>query len=80
MEPSPVLYLGNLDSRVDRRHLYELGVQAGPVKDVRTTGKGFGFIEYTEIEHCTYALALFKDSVSLYGRPVRFDYGSRGRG
>jgi hypothetical protein len=46
-----MLFFGNLDSRVDRRLLYEIGVQAGPVASVNVPtdpifgkNKGYGFI------------------------------------
>jgi splicing factor 3B subunit 4 len=50
-----MLFFGNLDSRVDRRLLYEIGVQAGPVASVNVPtdpvfgkNKGYGFIVRSE--------------------------------
>jgi len=50
-QPTTTLFFGNLDTRVDRGMLYEIGVQAGPVVEVKipadpTSGRtrGFGFV------------------------------------
>ena len=33
-EPTSSVWLGNLSPQVTRRHLYEIGIQAGPVVSV----------------------------------------------
>ena len=50
-QPTTTLFLGNLDPRLDREILFEVGIQAGPLTSVtipidQTSGKskGFGFL------------------------------------
>jgi len=50
-QPTTTLFVGNIDPRVDRKALYEVAVQAGPVAEVviptdAVTGraKAFGFV------------------------------------
>lgn len=50
MQATTTLFIGNLDGRVTRRNLYEIGIQAGPVAAVtmpigeNERNKGYGFI------------------------------------
>ncbi|PRW60028.1 splicing factor 3B subunit 4 isoform X1 [Chlorella sorokiniana] len=86
-EPTSSLYLGNLAPQVTRRHLYEIGIQAGPVVSVTlphestvnkgTVNKGFGFVEYEEVEDAAYAVALFRGNLRLFGREVRVQFGGQ---
>ena len=79
------LFFGNLDGRVDRELLYECGLQAGSVIDVRLPPgpgggehRGFGFVDYETAEAAEYALRMLS-GLELYGRPViiRFSPGGR---
>lgn len=86
MSTSDTLFFGNLDARVTRRTLYDLCCQAGPVAQVRLpqdqqgNQRGFGFCQYTDSASAAYAIALFKGSVTLYGRSVAVDYSSGSSG
>jgi splicing factor 3B subunit 4 len=55
-QPTTTLFFGNLDPRVDRDILFEIGLQAGPITSVtipldQTSGKskGFGFLVRTRL-------------------------------
>ena len=85
-QPTSTVFFGNLDGRVDRQTLYEIGIQAGPVMEVRVPedpgsgrSKGFAFVDYESIESAKYAIQLFTGNLVLYGRSVRLDYSPRGR-
>lgn len=75
------MFVGNLDGKVDRKLVYELGCQAGPVLNVTVPAgengmnKGYAFVEYKDVESATYAIKLFEGLVRLYGRTARVDYG-----
>lgn len=84
MAPRHQLYLGNLDQRVTRRMLYELGIQAGPVVDVSLPAslsgagiRGFGFIEFETEETLDYAFRLLEGRVTLFGRPCSIEKSGR---
>ncbi|EZG58020.1 splicing factor 3B subunit [Gregarina niphandrodes] len=73
------LYAGNLDRRVSEDVLWELCIQAGPVKHVhvprdKITGQhqGYGFIEYEQEVDAEYAIRIFS-TTCLYGKPLRLN-------
>lgn len=74
-----MLFMGNLDSRVDRRLLYEIGVQAGrvaavnvPIDPIFNKNKGYGFIVGYETKNSRAALPLLRvaRAPSLEGCPT----------
>ncbi|KAF6261576.1 hypothetical protein COO60DRAFT_754300 [Scenedesmus sp. NREL 46B-D3] len=81
--PSLTVYLGNLDSKVTDRHLYELGCQAGPVQQVKvqhdsdTNKKGFGFITYAALDSAIYCLGLYRGLLNLFGLPVNVNFANK---
>ena len=83
------IYLGGLDPRVTAAQVLELGMQAGSVVRVQvpedTAGpdgargnKGYGFIEFADKQDAEYALRLYRDMLTLYGRPVKVEYAGGG--
>ncbi|EFN54217.1 hypothetical protein CHLNCDRAFT_24873 [Chlorella variabilis] len=85
-EPTTTLWLGNLDPRVTRRLLYELGIQqAGPVISISLpvavdgSNRGYGFVEFESVESAAFAVRLFR-GLTLFGRPVRTDFGGKKAG
>ncbi|WIA22554.1 hypothetical protein OEZ86_009543 [Tetradesmus obliquus] len=81
--PSLTVFLGNLDSKVTERHIYELGCQAGPVQHVKvqhdsdTNKKGFGFITYADLDSAIYCLGLYRGLLHLFGLPVNVNFANR---
>lgn len=74
--PDCSVFLGNLDQRVTEELLWELLLQAGPVKSVRIpcdkeTGKpkAFGFVEFSSSTSAHYACELL-DGIKLFDRPL----------
>lgn len=71
------IYVGNLDERVDDNILWELMLQAGPVKSInipkdRVTqlSLGFAFCEFATSVDAEYAVRIM-NLVKLYGKPIR---------
>lgn len=71
-----MLHLTRLDKRVTEEILFELFLQAGPVRDVRIitdrTGqsRGYAFVEYDDDVSATYACELLNDLL-LFGTPLK---------
>lgn len=71
------VWVGNLAPQVDDEILWELFLQAGPVKkihiptdNVTQTHQGFGFVEMESIADCNYALQVLS-GIKLYGHSIR---------
>lgn len=69
--------MGNVDEEAGEEIIYELFLQAGPVKTVhlprdRITGKhqGFGFVEFKSDRDAEYATAIM-NHVRLFGKPLK---------
>lgn len=76
----PVIYVGGLDDQVDEKTLHAAFIPFGEIKTIEmpldhTTErqKGFGFIEYEEIEDCLHAIENMNDS-ELFGRVLRVNF------
>ncbi|CDO92328.1 unnamed protein product [Kluyveromyces dobzhanskii CBS 2104] len=76
---SNTVYVGNLDSKVNKALLYELFVQAGPISSIRfpkdkqeenTEHPTYAFIKFVNDE-VDYVCKLFDHKVSLYGKPLK---------
>ncbi|KAL7719076.1 Splicing factor 3B subunit [Entamoeba marina] len=74
------VHCGDLDNQVTEQLLYELMIQAGPVVSVniprdRVSGqhKGIGYVEYRTERDAEYALKIFSDNVTFYGKQVKFN-------
>ncbi|KAM9320371.1 splicing regulator RBM11 [Gastrophryne carolinensis] len=78
-EADRTLYAGNLDHRVREETLYELFLQAGPLKKVTITrdkdgnSRSFGFVCFQHTESVPYAIALL-NGIRLLGRPIKLQY------
>lgn len=75
--PHASVYVGNLDPQVLETLLYELFIQAGPVrllhlpKDrILREHQGFGFVEFRTAQDADYAVELFR-GVRLFGRTLK---------
>ncbi|XP_037401900.1 RNA binding motif protein 11 isoform X3 [Pygocentrus nattereri] len=73
------VFVSNLHSCVREEILYELFLQAGPVKKVviprdrEGHQRSFGFVYYKHAEAVPYAIELL-DGIWLYGRPISLKY------
>ncbi|KAL7854308.1 hypothetical protein AOLI_G00211520 [Acnodon oligacanthus] len=73
------VFVSNLHSCVKEEILYELFLQAGPVKKVviprdrEGHQRSFGFVYYKHAEAVPYAIELL-DGIWLYGRPISLKY------
>lgn len=83
-DPETTLYVGNLDMQVSEKLLYELFLQAAPVREVyvprdRVTGDamGYGFVGFHSSQDTEYAMAIM-NMVRLYGRPMRINMAGAG--
>lgn len=72
------IYVGNIDPKVTKAHLYELFVQIGPIRRIRypkdkvlQMHQGYAFIEFYSIEDVNYVLRVMNNVVSLYDRTLR---------
>lgn len=77
------IYVGNLDERIDESLLYELMIQAGPVKSVymprdRVTleRQGYGFVEFATEESAAYAANIL-NHLKVYGHPIKISCAKR---
>lgn len=71
------LFCGNLNSRVTKELLYELFLQAGPVKEVNIPEhKHYGFVHYKHESSVSYALEIYEGTV-LFGQELKLDYGNK---
>ena len=77
--PEAMIYVSELDQQVDEQLLYELMVQAGPIRHVEfqrdyitKEHPGFGYVEYLTPQDADYALALFSGNVKLFGKQIKF--------
>ncbi|XP_063053965.1 RNA binding motif protein 11 [Engraulis encrasicolus] len=75
------VFVGNLDPLVKEEILFELFLQAGPVRRVTIARdregrqRTFGFVLYKHAEAVPYAIALL-NGISLYGRPLKLDFSN----
>ncbi|XP_062403764.1 RNA binding motif protein 11 [Sardina pilchardus] len=75
------VFVGNVDPLVKEEILYELFLQAGPVRKVTMARdregrrRPFGFVLYKHAEAVPYAIALL-NGISLYGRPLKLDFST----
>lgn len=77
---SNTVYVGNLDSRVNKSLLYELFVQAGPISYIKfpkekqdeddNQHSKYAFIKFVN-DDVDYVCKLFDNRVSLYGKPLK---------
>ncbi|XP_036381728.1 RNA binding motif protein 11 [Megalops cyprinoides] len=80
-EADKTVFVGNLDSSVKEEILFELFLQAGPLKKVTIARdregrqRSYGFVCYKHREAVPYAIALL-NGTWLYGRPIRLQYRS----
>ncbi|XP_040194731.1 splicing regulator RBM11 isoform X2 [Rana temporaria] len=78
-EADRTLWVGNLDYKVKEEILYELFLQAGPLRrvtivtDKEGNSKSFGFVCFKHTESVPYAIALL-NGIRLYGRPIKLQY------
>ncbi|KAI4889772.1 hypothetical protein NFI96_017909, partial [Prochilodus magdalenae] len=78
-EVDKTVFVSNLHSCVKEEILYELFLQAGPVKKViiprdrEGHQRSFGFVHYKHAEAVPYAIELL-DGIWLYGRPISLQY------
>ncbi|XP_073473150.1 splicing regulator RBM11 [Aquarana catesbeiana] len=78
-EADRTLWVGNLDYKVKEEILYELFLQAGPLRrvtvitDKEGNSKSFGFVCFQHTESVPYAIALL-NGIRLYGRPIKLQY------
>ena len=77
--PEAMIYVSELDQQVDEQLLYELMIQAGPIRRVEfqrdyitKEHPGFGYVEYYSQQDAEYALLIFPGNVSLYNRQLKF--------
>ncbi|OQV17570.1 hypothetical protein BV898_08341 [Hypsibius exemplaris] len=65
------LYIGNMDTKVTRKLLYELMVQAGPIESIRIVtpregnNRTFAFVVFEDPASVRYAMLIFRD-ISLF--------------
>ncbi|XP_018590258.2 RNA binding motif protein 11 [Scleropages formosus] len=86
-EKERTVFVGNLCASVTEEILFELFLQAGPLKKVAIARdkegqqKSYGFVCFKHRESVPYAIALL-DGIWLYGQPIRLKhrYGSHGGG
>ncbi|XP_031420720.1 RNA binding motif protein 11 [Clupea harengus] len=75
------VFVGNLDPLVKEEILYELFLQAGPVRRVTMARdregrrRPFGFVLYKHAEAVPYAIALL-NGICLYGRPLKLGFST----
>ncbi|KAJ8390626.1 hypothetical protein AAFF_G00102320 [Aldrovandia affinis] len=80
-EVDRTVFVGNLHSSVKEEILFELFLQAGPLKKVTIARdregrqRSYGFVCYKHQESVPYAIALL-NGIRLYGRPIRLQYSS----
>ncbi|XP_041966539.1 RNA binding motif protein 11 [Alosa sapidissima] len=78
-DANKTVFVGNLDPLVKEEILYELFLQAGPVRKVTMVVEGrrrpFGFVLYKHAEAVPYAIALL-NGISLYGRPLKLNFST----
>ncbi|KAJ8266979.1 hypothetical protein GJAV_G00136840 [Gymnothorax javanicus] len=80
-EVDKTVFVGNLHSSVKEEILFELFLQAGPLKKVTIARdregrqKSYGFACYKHQEAVPYAIALL-NGIRLYDRPIRLQYCS----
>ncbi|KAJ8276379.1 hypothetical protein COCON_G00081310 [Conger conger] len=80
-EVDKTVFVGNLHSSVKEEILFELFLQAGPLKKVTIARdregrqRSYGFVCYKHQEAVPYAIALL-NGIRLYGRPIRLQYSS----
>lgn len=80
-EVDKTVFVGNLHSSVKEEILFELFLQAGPLKRVTIARdregrqRSYGFVCYKHQEAVPYAIALL-NGIRLYGRPIRLQYSS----
>ncbi|XP_072518084.1 RNA binding motif protein 11 isoform X2 [Salminus brasiliensis] len=78
-EVDRTVFVSNLQSCVKEEILYELFLQAGPVRKVVIPRdrdgqqRSFGFVYYKHAEAVPYAIELL-DGIWLYGRPISLKY------
>ncbi|KAL7632430.1 UNVERIFIED_CONTAM: hypothetical protein RMT77_017284 [Armadillidium vulgare] len=78
-EDNETLYVGNLDFKVTEELLYELFLQAGPIKSLtipkdKSTKKprSFGFVTFKDEVSMPYAYYLFRE-LPLFGKPLKVE-------
>eukprot|EP00890_Picochlorum_soloecismus_P000176 jgi/Picsp_1/1159/NSC_04640-R1_splicing factor 3b subunit 4-like len=72
------VYVGNLDPRVDTELLYEIAIQAGPVKRMSLPpSRGYGFVEYESIQVAQYAVNLFCRGMTVYGKLLLVNFANQ---
>lgn len=83
-DPSCTIFVKNLEPRVSEEILWELFIQAGPLKSVsiptdRSTGskRGFAFVTYKDDVSVPYACEMF-NQVRLYKKPIYCNPSDRG--
>ncbi|KAG9266195.1 spliceosome-associated protein 49 isoform X1, partial [Astyanax mexicanus] len=78
-EVEKAVFVSNLHSSVKEEILYELFLQAGPVRKVviprdrEGQQRTFGFVYYKHAEAVPYSIELL-DGIWLYGRPISLKY------
>lgn len=73
------IYCGNLHSDVTEELLYELFLQAGPLKNVNIPKeKNFGFVEYEHECSVDYAIRLFQGT-ALFGQELQLKYRNKNK-
>lgn len=79
------MFVGNLDTRVTRKMLYELMIQAGPVEAVRLVPpregltKTIAFVRFEHAASLRYALLIF-DEVVLFRSPISLNFSGMHKG
>lgn len=81
------IYVGNIDPKVTKAHLYELFVQIGPIRRIRypkdkvlQMHQGYAFVEFYSVEDVQYVLRVMTNLVSLYDRTLRIRRVNNGPG
>lgn len=79
LQATRTVYFGNLDPRVDIELLYEIAIQAGPVKRISLprSSRGYGFVEYESIQVAQYAVNLFCRGVTVYGKLLLVNFANQ---
>uniref|UniRef100_A0A8C9RPG8 RNA binding motif protein 11 n=1 Tax=Scleropages formosus TaxID=113540 RepID=A0A8C9RPG8_SCLFO len=78
-EKERTVFVGNLCASVTEEILFELFLQAGPLKKVAIARdkegqqKSYGFVCFKHRESVPYAIALL-DGIWLYGQPIRLKH------
>jgi len=85
-DPGCTIFVRNVETRVTEEILWELFLQAGPLRNVkiptdRTTGepRGFAFVTYKDEVTVPYACELF-NSIKLFKKSIYCNPSDRGRG